>query len=347
MTKRFNFIYILNLFIITVIFIMILILSGGREIYIGTDTYNYHKIFEIINFHDYPPEEITWEPLYVYLNKSIYFFNGDAYLLIFVSAFISIGLVFYFIIKESKNKYLSIILYICIFGYLFTFNVVRQSIAVGFFLIAMYNLNNNNKYFYIYSIIAFLFHYSVIVVILIYFIFSLINRKIFILTIWLISLFIISNPIFTSIILEPFINLFSSILPFKYQEYFGELLYQPGLSLKVLFYQIMFIMYYYVLSINKIELIKYNKYIKMSMISIILHNYFFYLEFFNRFSIYFEIFNIIAIPISIYIIFFKKYRYLYYLNMIILFIFSIMLLFRSLLSGSNGIINYSNWIINI
>ncbi|WP_410198522.1 EpsG family protein [Aliarcobacter butzleri] len=345
-TKEFKNFFILKFFIITLIFFITLIFCGGREIHVGTDTYDYHKIFEIINFYDYPPEAITWEPLYVYLNKLIYFLNGDSYILIFISSFISISVIFYFIIKESNNKYLSIILYICIFGYLFTFNGVRQSIAISFFVIAMYNLNNDNKkYLYIYSIIAFLFHYSVIVVILIYFIFSLINKRIIILTIWLVSLFIISNPIFTTLILEPFINLFSLILPFKYQYYFDELLYEANLNLKILFYQIIFIMYYYVLNVKKVEFSKYKKYIELSMIGIIVYNYFFYLEFFNRFAIYFEIFNIIAIPFSIYVIFFKKYKYLYFLIVIILFLFSIMLLIRSLISGSNGIINYSNWII--
>lgn len=60
-----------------------------------------------------------------------------------------------------------------------SFNMVRQSIGLSFSILAIsYLLNNNSKRFFIYSLIAFLFHWSAFILIIIYFIYKILSTKI-------------------------------------------------------------------------------------------------------------------------------------------------------------------------
>ena len=341
------FINVTNVCIIFTLFFLLLILSGGRTVEVGTDTLAYYEIFNIINLSNYPPEAIRWEPLYVYLNEFVYYFGGDARHVLFISNALILYIVFYLIKKESVNIYLSLVLYVCIFGYLFSFNVVRQSVAIAFFVIAIYQLNSNQKmqslFFFIISV---LFHYSAIVTICIFLFFYFFMTKKSLLFLWLVSLLAIISKDFTIFIFMPIINILAILFGDYYIQYLDTFIISSNISLKVIFFQLLFVLYYYVLVIKIKASNFFNMYVYLAMIGIIFNNYFFYIELLQRFVVYFEIFNIIALPYALKLIFFKQYKYLYLSIIMVVVTFSFSLLLRSLSSGSNGIINYSNWIIN-
>lgn len=149
---------------------VLIIFAAIRSLNVGTDTYNYYLAFR------FPDRELAYysnslEVLYWWLIKFCgYFFNYDLYM--FIVYVIIITPVACVINKQSDNKFLSLLLYVCLGCYTSSFNTMRQAIAVSISLYAFYQFEKGGrklcKHAIICHLIAFLFHGSSIICLGIY-----------------------------------------------------------------------------------------------------------------------------------------------------------------------------------
>lgn len=78
--------------------------------------------------------------------------------LVFTS-FISIGGIFYFINKNSKNIIFSLFLFLCLGSYFFAFTAIRQSLSIGIVFFGIHYLYKNKVILFVFFVlIASLFH---------------------------------------------------------------------------------------------------------------------------------------------------------------------------------------------
>tara|TARA_B110000003_G_scaffold273584_1_gene311646 strand:- start:10470 stop:11564 length:1095 start_codon:yes stop_codon:yes gene_type:complete len=161
----------------------IILISSFKGNLVGTDSYNYFEFFSEIKvsdftgFLDYLLINLLYvEPLYYFSQWILKYLNADyRVFLIFIYSFIW-GSIYY----ASKNhiKYFYHVLFFSLtLGYMFfSFNGVRQSIALAIVFVAVnYLIKSNNKKFFLTIFVAFLFHYSAILLIPIIWLISKIN----------------------------------------------------------------------------------------------------------------------------------------------------------------------------
>ncbi|SFM25880.1 EpsG family protein [Gracilibacillus orientalis] len=157
-------------------FIILFIISSIRAESVGTDTDNYLRGFKVIKNTSWNRmfEAERWEFGYIFLNKlSAYISNNDQ-IILFVTSFVFLFGIGYFIYKNSNNVVFSLYLFVSLFLYFFSFNGIRQAIAMsiiasGFHLIRERKL----KKYLVIVCIASLFHITAILMIGIYFIYSI------------------------------------------------------------------------------------------------------------------------------------------------------------------------------
>lgn len=148
-----------------------------RDYGIGTDTLNYIPIFQaIIDSNSIVDYSLDYE-VEIGFSAVVYFFslfsNNYFYLFSCLTAIIYINI----IISLSKFK-VSFALFLpslfCVFQiYFYSFNILRQAIAISFVMLATsYLIKNRNKTFFLYCFIGFLFHYTSIFSFLFYFVYK-------------------------------------------------------------------------------------------------------------------------------------------------------------------------------
>lgn len=168
---------IIKIFLSALVIFAFLPLYYYRDYGIGTDTLNYIPIFQDIfqakNIIEYSIDyniEIGFA-FTVYMLSLI----SQDYFFIFtcLTAVVYINLI------SSLHKYnLSFALFLpsmfCVFQlYFFSYNIIRQMVAVSFLMLAVSHLlRNNNKKFVIYCFLSFIFHYSSIFIFTFYFIYK-------------------------------------------------------------------------------------------------------------------------------------------------------------------------------
>lgn len=160
-----------------VIFFQLFILSSLRKIGVGVDMPVYIEQFNIIRNIEFKNLYlIDWDLGYVYLNKIISMFTENEYIFQAVIALIILGLISIYIYKYSKNIIMSYYVFIGLGYFNMSFNLIRQMIAMGIVTISYkYLVNKKSKKFFLFMIVAILFHSSAIFFIPIYFI---INKEI-------------------------------------------------------------------------------------------------------------------------------------------------------------------------
>lgn len=152
----------------------LVLLSAFRDVSVGTDTHNYVYMFQNAveynhNFLIYMLLHPTFEPGFLFYNFIIaqIFSNVETYYIITYG--IIVGLVYASAIK--LKEYVSSHIFMLVFLFLFfsdSLNIMRQYIAVAFVIWAAANLfEENNKKYIFWTIIAFLFHTSAIISIII------------------------------------------------------------------------------------------------------------------------------------------------------------------------------------
>lgn len=162
--------YLKNSNKITIFLCVVLwIIAANHSLEVGTDTYNYFQNFKNI---------LNEENMYYNqgLQRGWYFYNlvlykiGNYNVFMYVCYAIIMGGVFIFIRKYSPNLVMSLLLFVLLYYYCSSLNIMRQFIALGVVLIAYaLFLNKDIKKFMLFICFASLFHYTAILLIPVYF----------------------------------------------------------------------------------------------------------------------------------------------------------------------------------
>lgn len=154
---------------LSVSFLILTAVSAFRGIDVGTDTKNYMDIFRryVLNVSD--PHS---EPGFALLNQLISYITDSPQSIIIVSSIlINLGFM-HFIYHNSKNAWLSVYIYITLFYYFFSFNLVRQFIAISVVLFAWNSLKQGKIIrFILLVLLASTFHTTALISLLLIFVY--------------------------------------------------------------------------------------------------------------------------------------------------------------------------------
>lgn len=163
------------------------ILAGYRNVNIGTDTKTYKKFFLMCNNADNLIEYYNtckFEKGYTLLSYIIYKTTGNFQILLFVMEILTI-IPIYFGLKKykklEKKIWLSMFVFYTMF-YNITFNILRQYVSVallfyGFSCLLNSSNKKEEKQFFIMFILAYEFHKSAIMAIILYIIYRIIKKQ--------------------------------------------------------------------------------------------------------------------------------------------------------------------------
>lgn len=138
---------------------------------VGTDYAGTYKDVYTYIFRDGYHFHITGEPLYALLNRIAIIYSGSDYVGVFaLSSLLVCGFIFWGIRIQSVNFLYSVLLFIISGVYFWSFNGIRQSIAMAIFIFALqFILKNKPKKYLICILIAAGFHKMALIYIPIYF----------------------------------------------------------------------------------------------------------------------------------------------------------------------------------
>lgn len=124
-------------------FLVLLFVAGGRDFTVGTDTLNYYLNFQYYLRGGERETELLWH----LLNRFVIAVGGDFDLLKLMASFLTLLPFYWGILKKSSQPMLSIFIYIAFYYYFYSFNIVRQCIAMSwvFLALAYYSPNDGFK----------------------------------------------------------------------------------------------------------------------------------------------------------------------------------------------------------
>ncbi|MCR8702360.1 EpsG family protein [Weissella cibaria] len=128
---------ILEKIYVVVIAIILIVVSGHRIC--GTDFWTYRAAFN-------GQDPSSFESGYVYLQNKVFDYNPNFTTMLLVVAAITIGSIAVAILISGTSGYISWFLYFTTFMYFYSFNGIRQSMAMGVFLLGvtlLYKLNGH------------------------------------------------------------------------------------------------------------------------------------------------------------------------------------------------------------
>lgn len=217
--------------LLTISFLIPCLIAGIRSEYVGTDVHTYLKglYIDFLNNSANPISAVfshNIEPGFCLLVYISTFFKSLNFTMFMVS-FVSILPIYIF---AYKNRYkINIFIIISIFMlsmFCISLSMMRQSIAMSFIILGTYYyIENNKKYAYLNLIIAFLFHYSSIVGIIIYYVINTIRKAKYN------KLFIAFNLV---IVFALFVTIIYSFLPYLGIKYSSYLINHTSSSFKLL-----------------------------------------------------------------------------------------------------------------
>lgn len=141
----------------------------GLRYRVGIDTMNYMHAFKsaipLEKFWSSDIFEEKFEPAYVFVSACCKSITTEFWLMQMVMAAITNGCIFIFLYRYCKNPFVGVLLYFILQWLYFTTEIMRESAAVGIFLLNYRNLQQRKwiKY-YLYSLFSIAFHYSAIII---------------------------------------------------------------------------------------------------------------------------------------------------------------------------------------
>ena len=199
-----------------------LLVQGLRDITVGVDTQAYFDIFKNIitqkefiewNKKDFLDIEIG----YVLLNVWISYINCNYQVFIFVISAIMLIIHLYFLKRNSKDFFISVLLFLCLGHFITSMVSIRQYLALGIVMWIVPELEQKQyKKFIITGIVAFMLHNSALIFLVSYLV---LNRVKSIKQVWGILL--------GSIILLPLTNIIKNIVIMFLPKYAFYNDYQP------------------------------------------------------------------------------------------------------------------------
>lgn len=163
-----------NLVYTWIIGLILFIISVLRHSSVGTDLHVYIRRFYEVHESEFSGlsrfnELWGFEYGYLYFSRIISSFLANDRLLIFIVGFIIIFIFSYFFYKYSQMIWLSFFLFISLMFFGTSLNLLRLFIAVSICLISIkYIINRNLIKFLLLVVIAYLFHTSAIIFVLLY-----------------------------------------------------------------------------------------------------------------------------------------------------------------------------------
>jgi transmembrane protein EpsG len=301
-----------------------LFLVAGLRWKVGTDYSNYEAVFsriqtldfkDILNFNtEYGYTLFTWVILKI----------SPEYQLVFLAfSFFTIGIIVLSIREYSTSFTFSIILYITTMSYFGSFNGIRQWLASAIIFFAYrYIITSNFKKYLTFVIIAALIHNSALIMLPIYF---LVKRK----SMNKMNLIIIGAFVLSSLFFDQFIQLLiSSLDGTKYNEY-DTWFEEAGREAHFLRFAVVSIptligyIFYKKLRNHRVDI---DTLLNMSLLNtmfmfLALNNYIF-----ARFTIYFELYNLLLIPLFAKLSNAKTNRFIAYFIICCYFVYMFLLL---------------------
>jgi hypothetical protein len=138
------------------------IVSGVRDIDVGTDTETYFKIMRWIKNGEAKYIEPGWR----FLNNAVIILGCNYNLLLLLVSSLTLLPVAYVITKNSPNWTLSLFFYYSMYLYLNSFNIMRQVLATSFIILAFHFLLEIKKRLILFGgtvLVATTFHYTAVV----------------------------------------------------------------------------------------------------------------------------------------------------------------------------------------
>lgn len=148
-----------------------LVLLAGLRYRVGGDTLHYFDVFDsyptLSTLWDYDFAKAEYNPGWIVFNAIIKTFSDSFYTFQFIHALILNTIVFYTIQKYSRNKFLVVIFYLFFYFLYFNMEILRESLAIAFFLFAIPSLLNKNWVsYYVMCLLSFSFHSSALILII-------------------------------------------------------------------------------------------------------------------------------------------------------------------------------------
>lgn len=319
------------LYYIVVLFFPVLIATIRVDV--GTDYQNYYWAFEMIN----DGVIVNYEMLFLWLNRISSFLFHDYHGLLFVIALITYGSVLIALEKIQSDISVSIALWIfyC-FYFSASLNVMRQLIAVAVLFLATIYLNNNQirKYFVL-IVIGTLFHTSAIIGLLFWPV-KYMSRKDYKLTIIIscvASIFLIFLSGMVLRILPGFI--ISQYV--QYINYRGMVEFNYILNILPTVAIVLAPIIYYLVFSRRDN--KYDFYCCLGFFSLPVLILGYHFAFFQRIVYYFDISQLIVVPLIV-----KKCKPTnnrFLLKLLVCLFYAFYFWFSSIFRGSNGILPYT------
>lgn len=284
------------------VFLSVLIPSivAGLRYQVGTDWDNYSynmTLIRSLSFYDVFHNSIlsNGEIGFLFIVKILsYCFNNEFIFGIF--AFATLAFISNALIREYTEYNISIAYWIFLFIYFSnSFNLMRQTLAVAIVFWGMKYVYKKNRKRYIYIIIvlfAFLIHFSALIALPIYFLWNrkkerALNMRIYIPFAVCVGIFVV----FWRNILQIFLN-FGNVFISKYSKYMNN---NSGKNrdfyLKALIFITILILFYG----TKVKDEKIKLFLQMSFINLLICTTGFYITFFKRIGMYYEMPVIILI----------------------------------------------------
>lgn len=121
------------------------------------------------------------EPSFILISQLVNYIFDDVLYLFIIYAFLGVSLKYIAINHLSNHKFHSIFIYFSYFFLLLEMTQIRVGVAAGFLLLCIRPIHERKIFqFLIFSLLAFFFHYSALVVLLLYFLKSEdINKKVY------------------------------------------------------------------------------------------------------------------------------------------------------------------------
>ena len=196
-----------NRLVILSFFSIWLLLLIFRNETIGIDIHNYKYLFREaahMSFGDIFLKvfDFRFESGFYFFSKTISVFTMDFRAFIVLSAIVSlVPIAFLYFFHARQNSYLSIVIFLSIGLFAIFFSALRQTMALAFVVPAYYFVRNRKPLLFLLMVLlAFLFHNSSLIMLILYPIYHInlrLNRSLFLIVPVIILVYIFRNPIFS------------------------------------------------------------------------------------------------------------------------------------------------------
>src|ERR1035437_3600069 len=150
---------------------------------------------KLSDLHTFDFKEAQYDPLWYIFNALIKSIYDNFIFFQLIHAIIINTIIFWFIRKYSKFKYISILFYYIFYYLYFNMEILRESLAVCVFLLSVpYLLQKKWLIYFSISIVAFLFHSSALIAFFIPFMSRKLKFQYYILIFSLLTMFIFIKP---------------------------------------------------------------------------------------------------------------------------------------------------------